>query len=75
MVEYVEELIVRHLHLIYKTDIRTKWLVELQMPGAQDAVTIYLTRPACETKQNLLSVIHRYQDLNTLFKQDCSALK
>lgn len=58
------------LRLLYKNDRKTKWLAEVLVPHYEEAVKIYLTRPANESKEQLRVLIQNCKSLSELLKEN-----
>lgn len=55
-----------HFKLVHKTEILTKWKLEVHLPGKRKGIQVYLTRPAHETEKQLMAFIQSCQRLSDL---------
>lgn len=60
------------LKLVYKTDLQTKWLLEVHIAGKKEKIPIYLSRPANETENQLMYFIKSCNHLSDLIFKNCS---
>ena len=60
---------VGNIMLVYRTDDRTKWLLEVLTADGEERLKIYLSRPANETKNRLTDVLKNYANLHALLRE------
>lgn len=61
---------IRHIRLLYKNERKAKWMAEVMLPNFEEAVNIYLTRPANESKDRVKVLIQNCKSLSELLKEN-----